>query len=288
MVCGHTTSNPMLHCNVHTRAHTPRLKWGPYQWWQLPVVFSSVKKILQMLDGQQVAPFSSYSVMLWVKFLPKKPQMQWLQAEEGPTWLNLSAPREIGQNHKSTSRLQIPVCLFTVCVFVNVYVFVYVSLYVWLSWGQLGYCTVLLQGSTWWSSSVWKISWEPELMKARVLMFASAPCPLYSRQSKWPSRFTLKSTFSSKYLWIWDFKVGTTCLAILYPVIHEPIKYSLWLLIEGMISVCQFVRAELIQSFETAVIRKWYQCSILLLKITIDIVANNADVIVANIVLEWC
>lgn len=58
MVRGYATSNRTLQDNVHTRANTLRLTWGPYQRWQL--LFSSGSK-----SSQQMALFSSYSVMLW-------------------------------------------------------------------------------------------------------------------------------------------------------------------------------------------------------------------------------
>lgn len=117
--------------------------------------------------------FSSYSVILGLDSLSRKPQTQRVQGVVGLTQLNLSTPREIWQSHKSASRLKSHGALIYV--------------HVRLSRVQLGYFTVPLQGSTWWTTSAWGIFWEPGLTRAKVPMFALAPCPLYSKQSKFPS-----------------------------------------------------------------------------------------------------
>lgn len=104
----------------------------------------------------------------------------------GMTQLNPSIAWEMWQKHKSTSQLKSPGAYLCVR----------------LAWVLPGYFTVLLQVSIWWSTSVWEIFWEPELMKAKVPMFVLAQCLLYNKQSKLPCTSSANNTVQ--------------CIALLY------------------------------------------------------------------------
>lgn len=136
MVCGYTTSNHTQQRNAHTHtwthAHTHMRT--------LPVTPLAVNltNVGWPTNGFIFLLFSNTVILILPR---KKLQTQWLQGVVGLTQLNSSIPWDIWQNHNSTSGLKSPVCL-SCCRAVLLYVCEI------LSWVQIDYFTMLLQGST--------------------------------------------------------------------------------------------------------------------------------------------